>query len=87
MRLVRNTSPDLKGKYALLNLGKNTIEYGLPNTKEEFFVIKLKDKFALPALLAYAEAVKETGDYEYAADITALANRAGDNSPYCKIPD
>ena len=43
MRLVRNTSPDLKGKYALLNLGKNTIEYGLPNTKEEFFVIKLKE--------------------------------------------
>lgn len=87
MRLLRNVTADGKGKYAIINWRKNTVEFGLPNTEEEFFVIKLKDRFALPALLAYAKAVREDGDYEYAADIIALANRAGSNSLWCKWPD
>lgn len=66
----------------------------LLNNKEEFFVIKLKDQFAKPALEAYAESVKQyavsVGDADlsdYGADVSDLANRSGVNNVYCKIPD
>lgn len=55
MRLDRNLNPDGKGKYAIINLRTNRVEWGGPNA--QFFVIKYKDKFAVPALKAYAQAV------------------------------
>lgn len=62
MKLDRNINPDGKGKYALLNLRKNTIEWG-NEPGNQFFVIKLKDRFAAPALKAYADAVREQAGY------------------------
>lgn len=62
------------------------IEFGLPHSQEEFFVIKLKDKYACAALTAYAYAA-EIDDQEYADEIKELAKRAGINSLYCKKPD
>lgn len=56
MKLDRNINPDGKGKYALLNLRKNTVEWGT-EPEGQFFVIKYKDFFAVPALKAYAKAV------------------------------
>lgn len=65
------------------------INYGKPETAEEFFVIMLKDEFAREALTAYAgRAGEEGGEYhEYSIDIDQLANRAGPNSPFVKKPD
>lgn len=42
----------------------------------EFFVIRLKDKYAAPALHAYADAVLKDNDIDYAFDIRCLANRS-----------
>ena len=54
----------------------------------EFFVLRLRDVFAEPALRAYAAAVRAKGeDEEYAADIDEMADRAGTRSPFSKHPD
>jgi hypothetical protein len=62
------------------------IDWGNEGTESEFFVIKLKDKFAAPALIAYANAARAT-DPEYAYDVDGMSVRAGLNSPWCKRPD
>ena len=87
MKLVRNTTSDGKCKYALVERLKNdNIEYGLPKTENEFFVIKLKDVNAKAALEAYAESAKST-DPELAKEVLELASRSGANSKFCKQPD
>lgn len=66
--------------------------YSTPGSEDEFFVIKLKDKYAAPALYSYMSAVlgdpdTPEPDKEYAGEIEALGDRAGVNSPWCKRPD
>ena len=56
MKLDRNVNPDGRGKYALINLRTNKVEWG-GEGGQQFFVLKYKDKFAAPALRAYAKAV------------------------------
>jgi len=64
------------------------IEWGEPGTESEFFVIKLRDKYANPALVGYANRVLDDGDDpEYAFEIAKLAHRCGTHSPFCKKPD
>lgn len=86
MKLDRNVNLFGKGKYALLNLRTNKIEWGRPGSEDEFFAIKLKDRHARVALIAYANSVKAS-DPEFAEEVSELANRAGVNSPFCKEPD
>lgn len=86
MNMDRNINPNGKGKYALLNLRKNTVEWGCVGAENEFFLIKLKDRHAKPALEAYAKSIEAT-DPQFAAEVRKLAARAGVNSPYCKEPD
>jgi len=87
MRLERNINADGFGKYSLVNHKKDgELEHGMPGTKDEFFVIKLKDLHAKAALLAYAKSA-EFYDSEYAADIRDLAARAGRDNVWCKFPD
>ncbi len=62
------------------------IGWGLPNTESEFFVIKLRDRFAHVALVAYAQ-VAHWIDAEYAKDVRELADRAGPYSKFYKAPD
>lgn len=52
----------------------------------EFFVMRLKDRFAQPALNMYSQHAM-AGDMEYAAEVGKLAKRAGMSSPFCKDPD
>ncbi len=98
MRLDRNKNPDGRGKYAIINLRTDTIQWR--GGKDDFFVLKLKDRFAGPALQAYADAVENyvkeycepckpsesAGWLEYAADVRALAEQA-ENHPSKKTPD
>jgi hypothetical protein len=67
----------------------SVVEFGEPNSENEFFVIKLKDKNARKALNAYVDCARAgpDGDSEYANDVQELANRAGFNHPNCKVPD
>ena len=53
----------------------------------EFFVMRLKDKYARIPLHAYSDEAFRDGEKEYAAEVGAMAMRAGTHSPFCKKPD
>lgn len=64
------------------------LTYGDTGAEDEFFVIKLRDRYARAALQSYANsATQDDFDKEYIADIDKLASRAGRFSPFCKDPD
>ena len=63
-----------------------SIEFGFVGAADEFWLIKLKDKYAAAALAAYANAA-EAEDPEYAAQVRDMVKRAGPSSPFCKSPD
>ncbi len=62
------------------------IDYGIAGQPDEFFPIRLKDKYAQAALDAYAQAASED-DIEWAAEVERLAARSGPDHPLCKRPD
>ena len=62
------------------------IDWGITGTDKEFFLIRLKDKYAEAGLRNYARAAA-ADDEEYANEVFEMANRAGPNSPFCKRPD
>lgn len=86
MKLDRNISPTALGKYALINLRTNQVQWGYVGAEDEFFVIKLKDANAHAALMAYAKCA-EIFDPEFAAEVRELAERSGPKHPLCKVPD
>ena len=74
------------------------LDWGLTGQQDEFFVIKLRDRFADAALRAYSKAVmaaagkcKEFDESkelaQYALSVQKLESRAGTLSPFCKTPD
>lgn len=102
MKLDRNVNATGMGKYALLKLrnvemtadvvaafdllqAKGILDWG-DKPETEFFVIRLKDMYAAPALHNYAVAAYPN-DPEYALEIEHMAERAGSNHPNCKRPD
>jgi hypothetical protein len=62
------------------------LDWGTVGTEKEFFLIRLKDEYAQPALRAYANKAR-ADDPEYAAEVDEMADRAGPASPFCKRPD
>ena len=70
-----NLSPeDLLGRSSV-EVRTDAIDFG--DTEEnEFFVIRLKDKYAYAALASYAMSAREGGDHEYASEIDHLASKA-----------
>lgn len=98
MKLDRNITEPRRGKYALIKLRidepsgvgcmyqikPEAVDFG--DTEDtDFFVIRLKDKYAAAALFAYAKAAY-SDDPEYANEIIALAVEARDH-PNKKKPD
>jgi len=101
MKLDRNITKPRRGKYALIKLRQSrltpelccgpseimveteAIDFGCDG--EDFFVIRLKDKYAPDALRAYARAAS-ADDIEYAKEIDQLALNA-ENHPNKKRPD
>lgn len=65
---------------------RGIIDFGITGTDTEFFVMRLKDKYAGDGLASYGLAA-QLDDPEYAAEIFEMAGRAGMNSPWCKLPD
>lgn len=63
-----------------------SVEFGKTNSPDEFWVIKLKDKYATTALQAYADAIR-VDDPDFAAEVDEMVKRSGPNSPFCKTPD
>lgn len=100
MKLDRNVNSDGRGKYALINLRSNKVQWGWESPGDQFFVIKYKDRFARFALAAYADAVSDFARTvcpeslraeleEYASEIRAEAKLAADldESGDTQIPD
>lgn len=73
-----NAALDTLGELGMLDYGDK------PQT--EFFVMRVKDKYAGDGLAGYAMAAI-LDDPEYAEEIMEMAGRAGHNSPHCKAPD
>lgn len=65
---------------------KGILQWATKGTEDEFFLIRLKDKYAGDALGAYAYAATQD-DPEYGSEVAEIAGRAGLNSPWCKAPD
>lgn len=98
MKLDRNITTPRRGKYALIKLrvdqpvhangmamvNSDAVDYG-DTSDTDFFVIRLKDRYAAPALRAYANAARND-DREYAKEIDLLADRA-DCHPNQRQPD
>lgn len=74
------------------------LDYGQVESPSEFFLIRLKDKYAGDAIRAYADAVQRDAQYEtdeaaskdkyqWALEVLKIAGRAGDMSLFCKQPD
>jgi len=100
MKLDRNITNPRRGKYALIKLRAATVKLapveGMVMVEEsavdfgdspdtDFFVIRLKDVYAAPALAAYAMAAYRD-DQEYAMEILNLAKRAAEHS-HQQAPD
>lgn len=85
---LRKIAPDDNESHARLDalVAGGFVEFAKPGAEDEFFVVKLKDKFAAAALTAYAQAAWMDGDEEYAREVTALAERAAAH-PNRKKPD
>jgi len=99
MKLDRNCTNPRRGKYALIklrvcqpadighgvvNISKKAVDFG--NTLDtDFFVLRLKDKYAEAALKAYAESCKDE-DPEFSKEVMGLAVIAA-NPPNKRRPD
>lgn len=78
MRRVRALSEEanIKAAHLIADLeALGVIDAGVKGADDEFFVIKLKDKNAEPALMAYANAADDD-DKEWALQVLAMAARA-----------
>lgn len=53
----------------------------------EFFLIRLKDKYAGGALHTYASYAVRDDEVEYGRDVMEMAKRSGEFHPNCKKPD
>ncbi len=98
MKLDRNITNPKRGKYALIKLRDcvpvrgpegitfpvEAVDFG-DTEDSDFFVIRLKDKYARAALEAYAEAASQD-DLEYGHEVYKLAQMALSH-PNRKRPD
>ncbi|HEX5244082.1 MAG TPA: hypothetical protein VFW23_12530, partial [Tepidisphaeraceae bacterium] len=66
---------------------RGILDWGARNTESEFFVIRLKDKYAQGPLCEYATAAENDGEWEYGKDVRDMALRACPASKWCKKPD
>ena len=78
-------TPEISNAFKILEEA-GVLEWGHTGDPNEFFLIKLKDKYAKHALEQYSVAVGND-DPEYANAVFELSKRAGKDSPFCKTPD
>jgi len=84
LKSCRSTPEVERALEVLKNVG--ALEAGGVGQPDEFFLIKLKDRNAKPALFAYADSI-EGDDSEFASEVRELAKRSGTDHPLCKRPD
>jgi len=96
LRTITNDSEAAGLLARLCELG--VLDWGNVGAPDEFFLMRLKDKYAGEALSAYADAValdarreldeaRSRDKFQYAIAVQKLCTRAGTLSPFCKEPD
>lgn len=101
--LLRNMPTDDGAKAQVMRAidildAQGMLDYGEAESPSEFFVMRLKDRFAGDGLRAYSEAVAKAAQqehdqvksqnlYQWSIEVLKLSGRAGDMSPFCKTPD
>lgn len=85
VELPFTTDCDLDATMRVASVPEKAIDYG-DTPENEFFVIRLRDKFAADALSAYACAALTAGETEFAEEVQKLADKAR-NHPSKKQPD
>ncbi len=84
--LLRNVTTDSEEHGMVEDLAeRGVVDWGNKGDDGEFFVIRLKDKYAEAALMAYANAAVDD-DKEWATQVLAMATRAA-HHPAKKQPD
>ena len=88
LRKLPDNRVDIAKAIELLE-SEGIIDWGDRQTPGEFFVIRLRDRFAGAALNAYAfNAISHGGEFaEFGEEVRELADRAGIGSPFEKLPD
>jgi hypothetical protein len=83
----------------LMRLAKlGHVDWGEVGGRDEFFVVKLRDKYAPAAIKGYSDAAaddarKELDEarsrdkFQWAIQVQGLGDRAGILSPFCREPD
>ena len=96
---LRDIQPDGEAFGLLRRLDElGHLDWGIVGQPDEFFVVKLRDRFAPGAIKGYADAVMEAARKEtdpvkekdfaqWGIQVIGMNSRAGDLSPFCKTPD
>src|SRR5688572_6751208 len=83
---LRKVEPESEAWFLLCRLHDlGVLDWSDEGGDEEFFAIKLKDRYAFPALVGYAQAAV-LDDPEYAREVLEVAMRAS-RHPLKKNPD
>ena len=86
---LREISCELPTKKALADAISNNphcLDFGEHGEDSEFFIIRLKDKYAPKALAAYARSAELDGNIEWARSVFNMAQRSERHKAQ-KIPD
>lgn len=96
---LRTIEPGSEADQLLRRLDQlGVLDWGVVGQPDEFFIVKLRDRYATDALKAYAEAVRRDAELaksddehrekmEWAIAVMSMLWRAGLKSPFCKHPD
>jgi hypothetical protein len=96
---LRNISPGDEAHKLLKRLEKlGHLDWGIVGQPDEFFLVKLRDKYAASAIRGYADAVLADSQQEpdpqrsrdkaqWAMQVQTMLARAGSLNPFCKEPD
>lgn len=96
---LRDIAPDTEAHACLKRLEQlGHLDWGVVGRPDEFFVVKLRDKYADAAIRGYATAamadsareidpVRSKDKARWASQVQGMLGRAGLLSPFCKEPD
>jgi len=85
LRMLNRNDPKMISAIEYLEQA-GVLDWGDLGTDSEFFVIRLKDRYAQEALYGYANEARPA-DPEWADEVTEMAKRAGPANQWCKYPD
>lgn len=75
LRLIPISKNEIREKVVTALGNPDAIDFG-DTAESDFFVIRLKDKYAAPALAAYAQEAQKDGNFDLASSVNFLVSAA-----------